>query len=518
MYALMAVARVAKAAAEPVKPAGQPDSETAFGAAIETALSAASPRHAAESAGQTPAPDEKDDKDDSCAVAAAAGQVLPVMPFSVEEPRPEEDRSRRAGEEKGALANLSAAAAQTGGVAQAGAVPGGNAEVSAATVPAGQNAQPVGTRAQTGVREAARASAAEKVGIGEAVRTSATAGKAGTVETASASATAVNAKTVETASASAEAEEPGTGEAVRAPATTADTVSQDTVRASATASDAGEAMRNFAEAAQSGRQADAQVSEATAAPVAREAVRAEGSDATQSRNFDRRARAASVPVQQTRGEAARVGEAQSQTVEAAALRGGTKDGVASVETAERSGDENARAGEVFAAEAVAAPVQQSGEAREAAPAQPAADAQWAERAESASAQLAHSTTRALTRGENTFQLRLRPEGMGEVSVTIHAREHDLSLSIRASSETTRTLILSQIDDLRSGLATGDYRLGALNVEVNANGYGGAGSEAASQEREGGRQRRASGKIRRQTAEAAPDRTLQARAGAIMYRI
>jgi flagellar hook-length control protein FliK len=247
----------------------------------------------------------------------------------------------------------------------------------------------------------------------------------------------------------------------------------------------------------------------------REAVRADGADPAQARNFDRRARAASVPGQ---ASPARGAETQPRTVEAAAFRGGAKEVGASAETLNQSGDEKPRAGDVLAAGAAAAPVQQNGEAREAASAEQAAGTRQAERPESASAQLVHSTARALARGENTFKLRLRPEGMGEVSVTIHARERDLSLSIRASSETTRTLILSQIDDLRSGLSTGDYRLGELSVEVNANGYGGAGSSAASQEQEDARPRRASRKVGGQTAEAAPERAPQTRAGAIMYRI
>lgn len=522
MYALMAVARIAKAAADPVKPAGQPDSETAFGAAIETACAAARRDDAPESDGQTsaPAPDQKDDGDDSCAVAAAAGQVLSAVPFPAEDSPAEEDRPRRACGGKDALANLSAPATRTGASAQTDAVPGGDAGAPETSASAGQAAQPVGMRAETGLREAVHASGeAEETG-GGSVRAAAAGMETIVREAVRASTAAVKAGTVEITGASAEAEKTKIGAAARASATGAETVSREAVRASATASDDGEAMRGFAGATQSGRQEDEQVSEAAAASVAREAARADGSDDAQSRHFDRRVRAASVPAQAqaTRGEAARGAETQPQTVEAAVLRGGTKADAASVETAEQSGDEKPRTGDVSGAEAVAAPAQQNGEAREAARAQSAAGAQSAERTESASAQLAHSTTRALARGENTFQLRLRPEGMGEVSVTIHAREHDLSLSIRASSETTRTLILSQIDDLRSGLATGDYRLGALNVEVNANGYGGAGSEAASQEREGGGQRRASGKTRRQTADAAPDRPLQARAGAIMYRI
>lgn len=137
---------------------------------------------------------------------------------------------------------------------------------------------------------------------------------------------------------------------------------------------------------------------------------------------------------------------------------------------------------------------------------------------SASAQLARSTANALARGESQFHLRLRPEGMGEVAVTIRAKERELSLDIRASSGETRELILSQIDDLKGGLAASEYRLGELSVEVNASGHEGAAFSTFAQE-QGNRE------APRQPVKAPPiaaatksDRIIPTHRGAIMYRI
>jgi flagellar hook-length control protein FliK len=132
--------------------------------------------------------------------------------------------------------------------------------------------------------------------------------------------------------------------------------------------------------------------------------------------------------------------------------------------------------------------------------------------------LARSAVGALARGESQFHLRLRPEGIGEVAVTIRARERELSLHIRASSGETRELILSQIDDLRGGLATGDYRLGELSVEVNTSGHEGAAFSTFAQG-EGNREAPRQPLKQSQVAAAeVPDRVIQTRKGAILYRI
>jgi flagellar hook-length control protein FliK len=142
----------------------------------------------------------------------------------------------------------------------------------------------------------------------------------------------------------------------------------------------------------------------------------------------------------------------------------------------------------------------------------------------ASGQLVRSAIHALSRGETRYHLKLHPEDLGEVAVTISARDRELHLTIHASSEATRNLIASQADGLRSGLADSGYRLGGFNVDVSANGQGG---EAFSQFQQGagrqpsGRQpdaRAEGGPADRHPAHVLLERVLEARAGAINLRI
>ncbi|MGJ4850825.1 flagellar hook-length control protein FliK [Bacillota bacterium Meth-B3] len=141
----------------------------------------------------------------------------------------------------------------------------------------------------------------------------------------------------------------------------------------------------------------------------------------------------------------------------------------------------------------------------------------------AAAQVARSIPSALRRGETQYRLRLRPEGLGEVEVSISARERTLGLTIRTANEDARALIASQLGELRRELVASNYELGNVNIEVSANGQNGAAFSAFAEQ---GRRDAQPGFTGASSgaggmegdAELRQIREAYARAGAIMYRI
>lgn len=103
------------------------------------------------------------------------------------------------------------------------------------------------------------------------------------------------------------------------------------------------------------------------------------------------------------------------------------------------------------------------------------------------AQIFRATASALSRGETSYRLKLRPEGLGEVTVSISARDRELHLTMRTQSESTREIILNQIGELRLELASSDYHLSGFSVDVSG---GGAGGEAFSAFQDGQERRNA----------------------------
>ena len=99
----------------------------------------------------------------------------------------------------------------------------------------------------------------------------------------------------------------------------------------------------------------------------------------------------------------------------------------------------------------------------------------------AAMQLARASSLAFSRGESRFRLKLRPEGLGEVAVSISARDKGLHLSIRAASEATRSLIVDQMGALKDELASGGYHLEGFSVDVSGQGRGGEPFSAFQQE-------------------------------------
>ena len=137
------------------------------------------------------------------------------------------------------------------------------------------------------------------------------------------------------------------------------------------------------------------------------------------------------------------------------------------------------------------------------------------------AQLARAALGAVRRGEAQFHLKLRPEGVGEVAVTISAKDHDLRLVIHAGSESTRDLILSQIGGLKQDLTEGGYRLEGFSVDVS----GGQSGQAFGARQDPGSQSERRPDVRPEPKSGAPapkearfPRALETRVGSINYRI
>jgi len=141
----------------------------------------------------------------------------------------------------------------------------------------------------------------------------------------------------------------------------------------------------------------------------------------------------------------------------------------------------------------------------------------------AAMQLARATAGAMNRGEREYRLRLRPEGVGEVAVTIISRDRDLHLTIHAASESTRDLILNQIGGLKEELTAGGYHLNGFSVDVSGGGQGG---QAFTFQQDPGRQSGQRPEARPETRpggapppkEAPRAGVPEVRAGAINYRI
>ena len=73
-----------------------------------------------------------------------------------------------------------------------------------------------------------------------------------------------------------------------------------------------------------------------------------------------------------------------------------------------------------------------------------------------------------------YRIRLSPEGLGDVEVTVVAKGRAVSLSLRTENETAKGLILNHADELRAELSAQEYQVSGLSVEVGMDSRGGAG--------------------------------------------
>jgi flagellar hook-length control protein FliK len=98
----------------------------------------------------------------------------------------------------------------------------------------------------------------------------------------------------------------------------------------------------------------------------------------------------------------------------------------------------------------------------------------AAREENAAMQVARASLHALRRGMTEYRVRLSPEGLGDVEVTVVTKGKTVSMSMRTDNEAARGLILGHADELRTELNQQDYHVSGLSVEVGTDSGNGAG--------------------------------------------
>ncbi len=94
------------------------------------------------------------------------------------------------------------------------------------------------------------------------------------------------------------------------------------------------------------------------------------------------------------------------------------------------------------------------------------------REEHAALQVARATVSAIKRGAAEYKLRLRPEGLGQVEVTVSTKGNEISLSMKTDNEDARGLILGHADELRAELRSQNFQVNGLTVEVSMDNQGG----------------------------------------------
>ncbi len=107
----------------------------------------------------------------------------------------------------------------------------------------------------------------------------------------------------------------------------------------------------------------------------------------------------------------------------------------------------------------------------------------ATREENAAMQVARASVHALKRGMTEYRVRLKPEGLGEVEVTVVTKGRAVSLSMRTDNEAARGLILGHADELRAELSAQEYQVNGLTVEVGMDNGSGAGFFASGEHAE-----------------------------------
>jgi len=96
----------------------------------------------------------------------------------------------------------------------------------------------------------------------------------------------------------------------------------------------------------------------------------------------------------------------------------------------------------------------------------------AAREEHAALQVARATVSAIKRGASEYKPRLRPEGLGQVEVTVSTKGSEISLSMTTDNEAAKGLILGHADELRAELRAQNFQINGLTVEVSMDNPGG----------------------------------------------
>lgn len=80
-------------------------------------------------------------------------------------------------------------------------------------------------------------------------------------------------------------------------------------------------------------------------------------------------------------------------------------------------------------------------------------------------QITEKIVKSLDTDKTTFQMKLKPEGLGQVTVKLTCEDGKVSLQIEASSSATQKLLVSQLGELRKDLTASNYQVTSVDVSV-----------------------------------------------------
>jgi flagellar hook-length control protein FliK len=85
--------------------------------------------------------------------------------------------------------------------------------------------------------------------------------------------------------------------------------------------------------------------------------------------------------------------------------------------------------------------------------------------QSAAAQIAKTAGESIRRGVREFRLKLKPDGLGEVTVNLSFKNNKIEMRVRSETEKTKELIKAQIGILKNDLEQNGYSIDSLTVEA-----------------------------------------------------
>ena len=135
-------------------------------------------------------------------------------------------------------------------------------------------------------------------------------------------------------------------------------------------------------------------------------------------------------------------------------------------------------------------------------------------------QVATEIVSSLRQRKDHFTLRLKPEGLGEVTVRLAVRENSLQIRLRSESAAATEMIAAQLDLLHTGLRTAGYNVEQLVMENFAQSSFGAATEQFGRNRQPPAFGETEAKSRKEAPELSQSPNLRPvyRSGTIHYRI
>lgn len=82
-------------------------------------------------------------------------------------------------------------------------------------------------------------------------------------------------------------------------------------------------------------------------------------------------------------------------------------------------------------------------------------------------QVSEKITGALKEKQMSLKIKLRPEGLGELTVDMSYENGGISLNIQSNIESTQIILNDQIDRLKTALSQADFNVTGINIEVGS---------------------------------------------------